>query len=87
MIYSFIKSNKPRGICVKRVCEELEVSSSGYFKHLTRQQDIKAELRSEEQVLKAFHYHKGLYGYRKLFHYLRGENGMEVSLSQFPFGY
>ena len=36
----------------------------------------------EEEVLKAFDYHKGLYGYRKLFHYLSEKRAVSVSLSQ-----
>lgn len=82
MIYNFIRENKPEGISFKRACEELKVSSSGYFKHLKRQQELKSESFSEEEVSKAFECHKGLYGYRKLFYYLQEKEDVNFSLSQ-----
>ena len=82
MIYHFIRENKPEGISFKRVCEELQVSSSGYFKHLKRQHQLKSESLSEEEVSKAFASHKGLYGYRKLFYYLKEKEDVNFSLSQ-----
>ena len=39
-------------------------------------------MRYEDKVLKAYDYHKALYGYRKLFYYLKAEKGVQVSLSQ-----
>ena len=82
MIYFFIKNNKPQGISFKKVCRQLQVSPSGYFKHLKKQQEIKAEMKQEEKVLKAFEYHKGLYGYRKLFYYFLEKGDISLSLSQ-----
>ena len=81
MIYNFIKENKPEGISFKKVYQELGVSSSGYFKHLKRQQQLKSERLSEQEVLKAFKLHKGFYGYRKFFYYLKQKQDVNLSLS------
>lgn len=79
MIYSFIRKHKPETISFQRVCRELEVSPSGYFKHLKTE---KKEGFHEQRVLKAFELNKGFYGYRKLFHYLKDEKVVSVSLSK-----
>ena len=47
-----------------------------------QQQELNAERLTEEEVSKAFEHHKGLYGYRKLFHYLQEKEDMNFSLSQ-----
>lgn len=82
MIYNFIKENKPEKISFKKICKELGVSSSGYFKNLKKQQEQKSLKLIEEKVSKAFLYHKGLYGYRKLFYYLKEKQDVKFSLSQ-----
>ena len=82
MIYSFITKHKPRAISFKRACKELKVSPSGYFKHLKKEGHSNKLCCYEQKVLKAFDFNKGFYGYRKLFHYLREEKAMSVSLSQ-----
>lgn len=84
MIYSFITEHKPETISFKKACKELKVSSSGYFKHLKAEKKHKDSplYLYESKVLKAFDFNKGFYGYRKLFHYLRDQKSVSVSLSQ-----
>ena len=85
MIYSFITKHKPEAISFKRACKELEVSPSGYFKHLKKEGHPNQLCYYEQKVLKAFDLNKGFYGYRKLFHYLRDDKAMSVSLSKVRF--
>lgn len=80
MIYPFVKEYKLSTLSLKRACLELSVSRSGYFKYLKKKQVQKVKI--EKAVKEAFQLHKGLYGYRKLFHYLRQKRGMFVCLSQ-----
>ena len=84
MIYSFITEFKPSSVSFKRACRELKVSPSGYFKHLRKEKKHKDSqpYLYEPEVLKAFDFNRGFYGYRKLFHYLRDQKSVSVSLSQ-----
>ena len=59
MIYSFITKHKPEAISFKRACKELEVSPSGYFKHLKKEGHPNQLCYYEQKVLKAFDLNKG----------------------------
>ena len=79
MKYRSIKENKPLTLSVKRACEVLCVSPSGYFKSL--KQPCIGINRLKTQVFSAFHTNKGRYGYRKISHYM-AKKGISCSIEQ-----
>ena len=94
MIYSFITEHKPSRLSLEKACSCLSVSRSGYFKHRKIQEirDKKTESQVNEtprgkprgikpKEIKAFHLHKGIYGYRKVYHYLQ-QSVISCSLEQ-----
>ena len=79
MKHRFIFKHKPKYLAVKRACQAIGVSPSGYFKSLKRR-PANLDLRGET-VQSAFRIHKGLYGYRKVSHHLRNA-GISCSVDQ-----
>ena len=79
MRYSFIAENKPSTLSMEKACTCLSVSRSGYFKHLKVQRN--QDKLTEQEAVKAFHLHKEMYGYRKVYHYLQ-QSDISCSLEQ-----
>ena len=81
MIYQFITENKIKNLSLKKACQVLSVSPSGYFKNLKAQKQTQNN-RKEEKIVKAFELHKRRYGYRKIFHYLNRNSDFLYSPAQ-----
>ena len=80
MKYRCIKEHKPSRLSVKRSCQELCTSPSGYFKSL-KKPCFGRNHRLETQVFSTFHIHKARYGYRKISHHLL-KSGVSCSIEQ-----
>jgi len=81
MIYQFLLENKPPCLSLKKACEVLSVSRSGYFKHLKNRAEQKIKIKEQKKIIDAFNTHEGWYGYRKVLYYLL-QKGNSVSENQ-----
>lgn len=80
MRYRFLKEHRGEFGPIRKACETLKVSRSGYYEFLGRRKsNAQIEREALEQfVEEAFERHKGRYGYRRINRELR-RNGIVVS--------
>ncbi len=79
MRYQYLKDNQDK-YNIKKACKTLNVSRSGYYKHLSRKpsaRDIENEVLSKE-ILDIFQHNKGRYGSIRIARVLR-ERGILIS--------
>ena len=82
MMYQSISQHKPTSLSLRKACEVVSVSSSGYFKNLKRKSLTSFIPKLlDKDVLRSFHIHKGYYGYRKISQSLLKE-GSSCSVDQ-----
>lgn len=80
MRFQFLKEHRGEVGPIKKACELLKVSSSGYYEYLSRRKS-NAQIEREALegfVVEAFTRHKGRYGYRRINRELR-RDGIVVS--------
>lgn len=80
MRFEFLKEHRGEVGPIKKACELLRVSKSGFYEYLNRKKS-NAQIEQEALegfVIEAFHRHKGRYGYRRINRELR-KSGIVVS--------
>jgi len=72
MRYKFIKENQTQ-FDIRRLCKQLEVSRSGYYAWLNREESTRDKQNKQllEVIKKGFDESRNTYGYRRIHHYLK----------------
>ena len=81
MKYAFITENKPPLCLFQKPVTAFPSAAPDTLKHRNTHCNRDKQTEQEQKTVQAFHLHKGLYGYRKVYHYLL-QSGMSCSLEQ-----